>query len=103
MLNAYPATKTPLQNAHSRRWQSPRDDDDLEDDVDNYFDARLYYHACISHKTYPAARIYLHEREYEEDNLILRRYLEHCGGRIIQGINNTKEVSEFLGTGRVFI
>ena len=72
-----PGNKNGAADALSRRGRSSQDDpDDLEDDADDYFDAKLY-HAYISDPgSNLTARVYLHEGEYEGEDLILGQYLE---------------------------
>ena len=69
--------KNGTADALSRRSAGPADLPEDEDDADDYFDAKLYsiqasYCAAYS----PTARIYLHDAEYDGDDLILGRYLE---------------------------
>lgn len=71
-------TKNGADDALSRHGRSPNDELGAEDDADNYFDAKLY-DAYVSDQRYHydyTPQIYLHEGEYEGDNLILGQYLE---------------------------
>ena len=73
----------------SRRGRSPHDDpEDPEDDADDYFDAKLFHAYISDSESNLTARIYLHEGEYEEDDLILGRYLETLRRPITSQINN---------------
>ena len=64
-------------DALSRRGQAP-DDSESSDDVDEYFESRLYNTQAqpVSGPINHIARIWLLEGEYEGQDLILSRYLE---------------------------
>jgi len=66
-------------DALSRRGQGPQDPLGDEDEADDYFDAKLYSIQASEQSpnwNYHTARIYLHDAEYEGDDLTLGRYLE---------------------------
>ena len=71
-----PGIKNGAADALSRRGQSPNDDAEDPDEADDYFEAKLYSISVSQQPLSPIARIYLHEGEYEDDDLILERYLE---------------------------
>ena len=68
-------TKNGGADALSQRGRAPSEDIEDEDEADDYFDAKLY---GITIATEPPllARVYLHEAEYDGEDLILGRYLE---------------------------
>jgi hypothetical protein len=71
-----PGTKNGGADALSRRGRAPGDSDEGEDDVDDYFEAKLG-HIIVSGGTHrPTTRIFLNEAEYVGDDLVLGRYLE---------------------------
>jgi ribonuclease HI len=72
-----PGNKNGGADALSRRGPGPDDLPEDEDDADNYFDAKLYSIQATIQYSYPlTARIYLHNAEYDGDNLILGHHLE---------------------------
>src|SRR5216117_4095255 len=73
-----PGTKNGGADALSRRGQAPEDLREDEDEADDYFDGKLYSIRAsdqISEQNpySPRARIYLHDAEYDGDDLILGR------------------------------
>ena len=70
-----PGNKNSAADALSRRGRSSEDPEESENEADDYFDAQLYS-AYVSDSFVPTARIYLHEGEYEGEDLTLGRYLE---------------------------
>ena len=71
--------KNGAADALSRRGGESQDLHEDEDEADDYFDAKLYsiqasYRSDQRHS--PTAWIYLHEADYEGDDLTLGRYLE---------------------------
>jgi len=71
-----PGNKNSAADALSRRGLTAEDPDESEDESDDYFDGQLYS-MYVTENNSPIARIYLHEGEYEGDDLILGRYLEN--------------------------
>ena len=61
----------------SRRSAGPADSSEDENNADDYFDAKLY---SVQASYWPVqrftARIYLHDFEYDGDDLVLGRYLK---------------------------
>lgn len=77
--NASPAIKRDGADVLSRLGPAPQDPSEDEDE-DDCFDAKLYSKQAFDQKSdwnsySPMARIYLHDTEYDDDDLILR-YLE---------------------------
>jgi len=76
-----PGNKNGGADALSRRGQASQDPLEDENEADDYFDAKLYS-IQASDQSYDwnsyslTVRIYLHEAEYDGDDLILGRYLE---------------------------
>ena len=70
-----PGNTNSAANALARCGQSSDDPEGPENEADDYFDAQLYS-AYVSHNPSPTTRIYLHELEYEGEDLILAHYLE---------------------------
>jgi len=69
--------KNGAADALSRRGKAPEDTDEPEDEADDYFDAKITAIQVYNRQYGPLiARIYLHEAEYEGDDLVLGRYLE---------------------------
>jgi len=69
--------KNGAADALSRRGAGPADPPEDENDADDYFDAKLYsMRASYGNASSHTAWIYLHEAEYDGDNLVLGRYLE---------------------------
>ena len=72
-----PGNKNGAADALFRHGAGPADPPEDEDDADDYFDAKLYSVQASYRATYPTtARVYLHDSEYDGDDLILGRYLE---------------------------
>jgi len=71
-----PGTKNGGADALSRRGRSPEDPDDDEDDVDAFFDAKLCAITSSNRSIDYTARVWIHEGEYEDDDLLLAQYLE---------------------------
>jgi len=74
-----PGTKNGAADALSRRGVSQDEPEEPEEEADDYFDVKLYhaYVSTPSSKDYDyTARIYLHEGEYDGDDLVLGQYLE---------------------------
>jgi len=72
-----PGNKNGAADALSRRGAGPADPPEDENDADDYFDAKLYsMRASYGNAPAHTARIYLHEAEYDGDDLVLERYLE---------------------------
>ena len=73
-----PGNKNGAADALSRRGAGPEDSPvEDEDEADNYFDAKLYSIQVLDRSvSSPTARVYLHEADYNGDDLILGRYLE---------------------------
>jgi hypothetical protein len=51
------------------------EDSEEEDDVDDFFEARMYG-LTVSADSNPVARVWLCEGEYDGDDLVLGRYLD---------------------------
>ena len=65
-------TKYGGADALSRRGNSLEDLPETKDEADDYFDAKLYSIQISDGTSFPpTARIYLHDAEYEGDDLIL--------------------------------
>lgn len=72
-----PGNKNNGADALSRRGKAPEDDDEEdENEADDYFDAKLYEITATGRSVNPVAQIYLHEAEYDGNDLVLGRYLE---------------------------
>jgi hypothetical protein len=70
-----PGNKNGAADALSRRMKS--EDDEMEEEVDGYFEARMYGITVAETTPEPSmARLYLHEGEYIGDDLMLGQYLE---------------------------
>ena len=70
-----PGTKNGGADALSRRGLAPEDGIEDENEADDYFDAKLCG-VSVTEEPPLLARIYLHEAEYDGDDLVLGRYLE---------------------------
>jgi hypothetical protein len=70
-----PGTKNGGADALSRRGLSPDDGFEDENEADDYFDAKLYG-ITVTAEPPLLTRIYLHEGEYDGDDLVLGQYLE---------------------------
>ena len=76
-----PGNKNGGADALSRHGPGPDDSPEDEDEADDYFDAKLYSIQASNRSTdrsfySPTARIYLHDADYEGDDLTLGCYLE---------------------------
>jgi transposase InsO family protein len=76
-----PGTKNGGADALSRRGPGPQDSPEDEDEADDYFDAKLYSIQASDRSSdrslySPTARVYLHEADYDGDDLTLGHYLE---------------------------
>ena len=70
-----PGNKNGGADALSRRGQVPNDDEEDENEADDYFDAKLY--AITAANEQPTlSRVYLHEADYDGEDLLLGHYLE---------------------------
>ena len=75
-----PGNRNGGADALSRRGQSPEDPPEDENEADDYFDAKLYSIQASDRDSdwnlSSMVRIYLHNADYEDDDLILRHYLK---------------------------
>jgi len=72
-----PGSKNGAADALSRCGTGPVDPPEDENDADNYFDIKLCSIRASCHNVHSlTARIYLHEAEYDGDDLVLEHYLE---------------------------
>jgi len=76
-----PSNKNGGADALSRHGPGPDHSHEDEDEADDYFDTKLYSIQASDRSTNrslysPTARIYLHDADYEGDDLTLGRYLE---------------------------
>lgn len=76
-----PGNKKDGADALSRLGPASQDPSKDEDEADDCFDAKLYSKQTFNQKSdrnsySPMARIYLHDTEYDDDDLILEWYLE---------------------------
>ena len=76
-----PGNKNGGPDVLSQRGPGPDDSPEDEDEADDYFDTKLYSIQASDRSTdrslySPTARIYLHDADYEGDDLTLGRYLE---------------------------
>ena len=70
-----PGHKNGGADALSQRGQAPEDAEEDENEADDYFDAKLY--AITAGNRQPTlSRVYLHEADYDGEDLILGKYLE---------------------------
>jgi hypothetical protein len=70
-----PGNKNGGADALSRRGQAPEDNKEDETEADDYFDAKLYS-ITAANPLYNLSRVYLHEADYDSEDLILGQYLE---------------------------
>ena len=69
-------TKNDVADALSRHGQSSNDDAEDSDEIDDYFEAKLYSISISQQSLSLIAWVYLHKKKYENDDLILEHYLE---------------------------
>jgi Integrase zinc binding domain/Integrase core domain len=69
-------TKNGGADALSRRGTAEEDSEEEDDEMDDFFEARMYGLAVSRVDSNPVARVWLHEREYDGDDLVLGRCLE---------------------------
>jgi len=70
-----PGNKNGGADALFRRGQSLQDEDEEENEADDYFDTKLYA-ITASNRLYDLSQVYLHEADYDGEDLVLGHYLE---------------------------
>ena len=63
-------------DALSRCSQASQDDQEYENEADDYFDAKLYAITASNQSFHSTSRVYLHEADYDGDDLVLGKFLE---------------------------
>src|SRR5271169_2450165 len=71
-----PGNKNGGADALSRRGKAPEDDEEDEGEADDYFESKLYSITVSNEPSSSTTRVFLHEGEYEGEDLSLARYLE---------------------------